>query len=438
MAVDYNASIVTSGLLANYDFANPKSFNPTQNLFTYSADFTNANWAKSTATITGNSIIAPDGTLTADTITEDTTTNQHLVTQTISPVAVGNVFTLSVYAKAGTRTSVSLTSYGEGYSVFDLSNGTITQAGGNICSITNVGNGWYRCSATITKTNVTAGNFYIIMWNGSNNYLGTNAYLYLWGAQLELNSTMNVYTPTTSTTVTRSTNIIDTVGGYNISNSYGNNAIYINTTSTHMQFSRTAAIPKDGGGASVTMTGGLTVSNFLYKDHTWEVWFRIDDRNPGNTIWTGDATEGRSCLANYAGWHQGFQYDATTMYYAVVDFSSTGAYYNGASWTLGASGAQINQGSWYQIAVTRSGSVYTPYLNGVPLGTGATITSMETTNLGTGNAVWLGKVNNALAGASSYLYYSKNSVSNMKMYNRALSAEEINTNFQALRGRLGI
>jgi hypothetical protein len=183
MAVDYNPTVTISGLLANWDFDNTKSFVPTQNLFLYSQDFTNANWAKSTATITGNTVLAPDGTLTGQTITEDTTTNQHLITQSPVTVAVGNVFTLSVYAKAGTRTSISLTSYGEGYSVFNLSNGTITQTGGNTCTITDAGNGWYRCSATITKTNATANNFYIIMWNGTNNYLGTGANQYIWGAQ---------------------------------------------------------------------------------------------------------------------------------------------------------------------------------------------------------------------------------------------------------------
>jgi hypothetical protein len=277
------------------------------------------------------------------------------------------------------------------------------------------------------------------MWNGSNNYLGTGAYQYIWGAQLELNSTMNAYTTTTASNTVRSTNIIDTIGGYNMSNSYGNNAYYINTTSSFMQFTRATAAPKYGAGATVGMSGPLTAANFLYNsDYTWEVWFRIDNIQPGNTIWTADATEGRSALANYAGWHQGFQYDASYMYYAVVDFSGSGAYYNGGLWTLGTSGTQIVQGTWYQIIITKSNLTYTPYLNGVPFGTGATVPSMSAANLGTGNDVWLGKINNSAAGAGSYEYYSRNSVANMKMYNRVLTAAEIAQNFAALRGRFGI
>ena len=435
MGLIHSPSVATNNLLANYDFGNAKSFNATQNLFLYSQDFTNANWTKNTSTITGNTVLAPDGTLTGQTITEGTTTNQHLITQAPVTVAVGNVFTLSVYAKAGTRTSISLTSYGEGYSVFNLSNGTITQTAGNVCTITDAGNGWYRCSATITKTNITAANFYIIMWNGTSSYLGTSAYQYIWGAQLELNSTMNTYTATTSASSVRSTNIIDMIGGYNMSNSYGNNAYYINTTNSYMQFTRAAAAPKDGGGAYVGMSGPLTCANFLYNDHTWEIWFKIDDSQPGNTIWTGDATEGDSVLALYVGYHAGFYYDNSYMYYSIWNGISTCP--TCASWTVGTSGAQLNQGSWYQIVVTRSGNVFTPYINGAPLGSGSTTTTTAT-GIGTGNNLCFGKTQNVAAGTSSYVWYSKNSIANMKMYNRALTAAEVAQNFNALRGRYGI
>lgn len=434
MAVEYNTTVVTSGLLANYDFTNRKSFTPTQNLFTYSQDFTNVIWTKNTATITGNTVLAPDGTLTGQTITEDTSTSQHLITQAPITVATGQVYTLSVYAKAGTRTQISLTAWGEGYSAFNLSTGTVIQTGGHICSITDVGDGWYRCSATITKTNST-GNFYIIMWNNTNSYLGTSAYQYIWGAQLERNSSLNDYVTTTTPSSTRSTNIIDTIGGYNMSNSYGNNAIYINTTNSFMQFTRATAVPKDGGGATVGTSGALTVTNFLYNDHTWEIWFRIDDRAPGNTIWTADANEGASALSVYQGYHAGFTYSSTVMYYII--WNGVASAPTCASWTVGASGAQINQDSWYQIVVTRSGNVFTPYINGAPLGTGST-TVTSATGIGTSNNLWLGKTANVAAGAGAFLNYSRNSVANMKMYNRALSAEEINSNFQALRGRFGI
>ena len=123
------------------------------------------------------------------------------------------------------------------------------------------------------------------------------------------------------------------------------------------------------------------------------------------------------------------------MSYVVWNGISTGP--TCASWTVGTSGAQINQGSWYQIVVTRSSNLFTPYINGAPLGT-STTTVTSSAGIGTGNTVWLGKSQNLAAGAGSYLGYARNSVSNMKMYNRALSASEISQNFNALRGRFGI
>lgn len=179
------------------------------------------------------------------------------------------------------------------------------------------------------------------------------------------------------------------------------------------------------------MTGDLTNTNFLYNDHTWEVWFRIDDRQPSSL----DTTEGYSILACYPGWHSGFLYTAGTILYGIKNGATLLP--TCASWTLGASGAQINQGSWYQIVVTRTGNVFTPYVNGVPLGTGTT-TVTDPTNNGVTNTLSIGSSYQANAGWGRYLYYSKNTVSNMKMYNRALSAAEVKKNFNALRGRFGI
>ena len=89
------------------------------------------------------------------------------------------------------------------------------------------------------------------------------------------------------------------------------------------------------------------------------------------------------------------------------------------------------------MVVTRIGNVFTPYINGAPLGTGSTSVT-SATGIGTTNNLWIGKVTNQAAGAGDYVYYSFSTVANMKMYNRALAPSEIAQNFQALRGRFGI
>jgi hypothetical protein len=442
MAVEYNTTVVTSGLLANWDFANPKSFNPVQNLLRQSDEFNNSPWTKSNTTITSNATVSPDGTLSGDKLIADTVNAAHSCQQGFS-VTTGASYTFSFYAKAGEYAYVGLLLATAGFGTnsvdrFDLVNGTVIANVSGTASITSVGNGWYRCSATRTATATASSAFQIRVFEISSGaaYPGNNTSgIFIWGAQLERNSFLNDYISTTSLVLDRSTNIIDTIGGYNMSNSYGNNAIYINTTNSFMQFTRATAVPKDGGGATVGTSGALTVTNFLYNDHTWEIWFRIDDRTPGNTIWTADANEGASALSVYQGYHAGFTYSSTVMFYII--WNGVASAPTCASWTVGANGAQINQDSWYQMVVTRSGNVFTPYINGVPLGTGST-TVTSATGISTSNNLWLGKTANVAAGAGAFLNYSRNSVANMKMYNRALSAEEINSNFQALRGRFGI
>lgn len=199
-----------------------------------------------------------------------------------------------------------------------------------------------------------------------------------------------------------------------------------------VQFTRTTApAAKDGGGIiSNQFTNELTVSTFLYNDHTWEVWARIDDRNPGNY----DATEGVSLITAYIGYHAGFWYSASSMTYIMWNNLLAPTC---ASWTVGASGAQINEGSWFQIAVTRSGNVFTPYVNGVNLGTGSTTSTTYQAGT-TSNQIGIGKTADIAAGAGSYVSYSKSTFSHMRMYNRALTAAEIAQNFNANRGRFGL
>jgi hypothetical protein len=49
------------------------------NLVYYSEDFGNANWIKSNATNTSNTVIAPDGTLTGDKLVKNTANGIHFI-----------------------------------------------------------------------------------------------------------------------------------------------------------------------------------------------------------------------------------------------------------------------------------------------------------------------------------------------------------------------
>jgi hypothetical protein len=72
------------------------------NLMLRSEEFDNAAWTKTRSSITSNTIVTPDGTLTGDKLVEDTTaSNTHQVSQSVSLTA--GTHTYSIFAKAGER-----------------------------------------------------------------------------------------------------------------------------------------------------------------------------------------------------------------------------------------------------------------------------------------------------------------------------------------------
>ena len=170
-----------------------------RNLLTYSNTFSNAAWIKNSCTISANSIVSPDGIQNASKLVEGTANDSHHIYQNV--ISSGqNTFTF--YAKQGERKFVYAYADGVGQGkCFDLENGTI---GANIIaaplnsSIISVGNGWYRCSITISIT-ATALRIGACSANGTFSYLGNGTSgIYLYGAQLDASSTATEYFPTTT------------------------------------------------------------------------------------------------------------------------------------------------------------------------------------------------------------------------------------------------
>ena len=178
------------------------------NLLLYSEQFDNAAWTKSNSTITANSVVAPDGTITADKHQEDNVNNFHYSFQQLTYSA--GVYTISAYFKAAERsfawlylnTGATATAY------FNLATGvvgTVSGTGSPTASITSVANGWYRCTLTATIPATVGGAGYgISLADNTLSYTGTaGSGIYIWGAQLEVGSFPTSYITTPATFTSR-------------------------------------------------------------------------------------------------------------------------------------------------------------------------------------------------------------------------------------------
>lgn len=181
-----------------------------ENLLTYSQEFDNAVWVKTSSTVTANSVAAPDGTTTADTVNRVGTSNANVGQ---SGTRLAAAYVASVFAKAGTQDFLAIQINTNGttrasFITFNLTSGaigteqTLTTNVGLTATATSVGGGWYRCSVAYTSLGGTD-NFLINPASAADSRNGIDGgTIYIWGAQLEQRSSVTAYTPTTTQPIT--------------------------------------------------------------------------------------------------------------------------------------------------------------------------------------------------------------------------------------------
>jgi hypothetical protein len=267
------------------------------NLLLASEQFDTTSWTKSNATVTANSITAPNGTNTADSLLDTAVNNIHYTAQNITSYALsGRDVVVRIFAKKNTldymTLGVSDVSSGTLYAVavFNLATGALATSGAagtgyavvGTPTISSVGDGWYYCSMTCTigtsasflrsvsapnKTGIITGSA-----GGFESYLGNGSGIYVWGAHLYRSdlggmqanaSAYPYYNPSTVKNLVGFTELLTTG--------------WTNTDTTDSQVAE-AAPNGSANSIEVTATAGngtlLASLSLLASPYTFSIWLK--------------------------------------------------------------------------------------------------------------------------------------------------------------------
>jgi hypothetical protein len=189
-------------------------------LILFSEQMDNAAWTKANLSVTANQTASPTGYSDADSLAEQAVSGIHYTGQGITSAAAGT-YTFSCFLKQGTTQYGGFRAVVNGFTnryfvLLDLSNGSVVNTNTTASGVTwthkvdNYGNGWYRLSVTAAHT---SGNIDISIstsdtatptyFGGLPTYLGTNKFIYAWGANITATAYPQSYIPTLGSTVTR-------------------------------------------------------------------------------------------------------------------------------------------------------------------------------------------------------------------------------------------
>ena len=198
------------------------------NLFLQSQDLSTT-WVNIASSEQTDVAVSPDGTTNADKFIIDNgiASGSSTIYQSITKAATATTYTVSVYVKPAEYNSCRFVfrdtaSAANNVSVyFNAATGAVASgptAGGTFtagtASISNAGNGWYRCTLTATTSTEISVQLRLYAYNnGTGSVTGNGSDgIYLWGAQLETGAFATSYIPTTTAALTRNADVATMTG----------------------------------------------------------------------------------------------------------------------------------------------------------------------------------------------------------------------------------
>ena len=367
-------------------------WNKGSNLAFQSNTFSAAAWVNYQY-VTQNSIISPSGAQDGSTFT--ITSGQSFLGQTPT-MTPSTTYTLSIYAKKGNwdifRIGNSSSSTNAAW--FDLTNGTTGNQRGGTSTIEAVGtDGWYRCSYTTSNPNTGGFTFFANLSTamGETGAPANGSTMYFYGAQVEQASSVGPYVRTGATA--QPTPVLLPQGLTSGRDITGVN-LFENVR-------KQGALNLDGNSwAEVHDNASLDITSAI----TLEAWVYWDNSEHSKGILGKWDPSVNQCYLIYTA------SSSRAQFYS----SSTGADAAAVEFTIPSNG-------WVHIVGTDDGTNQKLYINGTEEATASSLGSIFESAL----PLEIGRYDANVA--TNY----HNDIAQPRIYNRALTAEEVQRNYNA-------
>ena len=196
----------------------------------------------------------------------------------------------------------------------------------------------------------------------------------------------------------------------------GNNGTLTNMDGANLDSANGGSLSFDGTNEYIQ----LSTTTLLRASSTISAWINIDDFTTGKPSGTGRVfimNSGVTFTNMIAFYNGGYSFETNT---------NSNPHEIAGRTTGNVSSSAISPGSWFHFALVFDANTFYGYVNGIQTGTAAISDNLIFNRIGYDT------------NRDNYPAYLKGKISNFKVYNKALTASEIQQNFNVTRSRFGI